>query len=119
MKRCSSFDPPVLKQQLFNIFIALPNITVQPSSTTIRKGELNVTAMFCEAVGVGPLHFQWEIYQTKINSWIEPSQRVMNITLPNLEFSSITEEDEGVYHCIITNDDGSIISDNATINIIS
>ena len=109
MKRCSSFDPPVLKQQLFNIFTALPNITVQPSSTTIRKGELNVTAMFCEAVGVGPLHFQSEIYQTKINSWTEPSHRVVNITSPNLALQKKMK----VFI------DGSIISDNATINIIS
>jgi len=29
----------------------------------------------------------------------------------------ITEEDEGVYHCIVTNDDGSIVSDNATITV--
>ena len=29
----------------------------------------------------------------------------------------ITEEDEGVYHCIVTNDDGSVVSDNATITV--
>ena len=27
------------------------------------------------------------------------------------------EEDEGVYHCVVTNDDGSVISDNATIRV--
>ena len=41
----------------------------------------------------------------------------MNITSPNLKFSVVTEKDEGVYHCIVTNDDGSVISDNATINV--
>ena len=41
----------------------------------------------------------------------------MNNTSPNLKFSEIKEEDEGVYHCIITNDDGNVISDNATIPV--
>ena len=34
---------------------------------------------------------------------------------PNLKFSNITEDDEGVYRCVVTNDEGSVISDNATI----
>jgi len=41
----------------------------------------------------------------------------VNITSPKLIFSVITEEDEGVYHCIATNDDGSVESDNATITV--
>ena len=41
----------------------------------------------------------------------------MNITSPDLKFSVISEEDEGVYRCVVTNDDGSIISDNATIHV--
>ena len=31
---------------------------MQPTSKSIRKGELNVIAMSCEAVGMGPVHFQ-------------------------------------------------------------
>ena len=27
------------------------------------------------------------------------------------------EEDQGMYHCIVTNDDGSIISDNVNITV--
>ena len=71
--------------------------------------------MFCDAIGAGPLYFQWERYEIENNTWTRPSYRAVNITSPNLEFSSITEEDEGIYHCVITNDDGSTISDNATI----
>ena len=41
----------------------------------------------------------------------------MNITSPNLTFSVIMEEDQGIYQCIVTNDDGSIISDNVSINV--
>ena len=27
------------------------------------------------------------------------------------------EEDEGIYHCVVTNPDGSVVSDNATITV--
>ena len=73
--------------------------------------------MSCKAVGMGPIYFQWERYHVINNSWIKPSHRVVNATSPNLEFSVIEEEDEGVYHCIITNDDGSVTSNNATISV--
>ena len=36
--------------------------------------------------------------------------RVVNITSSKLIFNVITEEDEGVYHCIATNHDGSLYS---------
>lgn len=71
--------------------------------------------MFCDAVGAEPLHFQWERYQIENNIWTEPSHRAVNVTSPNLGFSSITEEDEGIYHCVVTSNDGSTISDNATL----
>ena len=51
------------------------------------------------------------------NSWIRPSHRAISVTSPNLRFKIITEEDEGTYHCIVTNDDGDVISDNATVYV--
>ena len=96
---------------------ALPNITKQPVSMTINVRSLNITALCCSAIGVGPIYYQWEKYHLSNNSWIRPSHRAVSITSPNLNFSVITEEDEGVYHCIVTNDDGSVISDNATISV--
>ena len=71
--------------------------------------------MNCEANGY--VTIKWEKYQSSSNSWIRPSHRAMNITSPKLIFSVITEEDEGVYRCVATNDDGSVISDNATITV--
>ena len=73
--------------------------------------------MSCSAVGRGPIYYQWEKYNTFNNSWISPSHRVVNIASPDLKFSVIREEDEGVYRCIVTNDDGSVISDNATVHV--
>ena len=74
-------------------------------------------AMSCKAVGVTHLYFQWERYHLPDNSWIRPSHRAVNVTSPQLKFKFITEEDEGVYRCIVTSDDGSVISDNATIYV--
>ena len=99
------------------MYVALPHITTQPVSMTIKAGDLNVTTLSCAAIGMSPIYYQWEKYHSSNNSWINPSHRVVNITSPNLKFSAVTEEDEGVYHCIVTNDDGSVISNNATINV--
>ena len=86
---------------------------------TIREGDLNVTIVSCLAIGIGYIKYQWEKYHLLNNSWISPSHRAVNITSPSLTFIVITEEDEGVYRCVVTNTDGSliIISDNATIHV--
>ena len=78
---------------------------------------MNVTALSCSAVGMGPIYYQWEKYNTFNSSWISPSHRAMNIVSPDLKFDVIREEDEGVYRCIVTNDDGSVISDSATVHV--
>ena len=88
---------------------------MQPTSVTFKTGDLNVTAMSCRAIGIEPIHYQWERYHSLNDSWIEPSHRAVDITLPNLKFNVIIEEDEGLYRCIVTNDDGSVISDSATM----
>ena len=48
---------------------------------------------------------------------MSPSNRAENITSPNLTFTVITEEDEGLYRCIASNDDGNVFSDYANITI--
>ena len=99
------------------IVTALPNITTQPVSITIREGDLNVIAVSCLAIGIGSINYQWEKYHLFNNSWISPSHRAVNITSPSLTFSVITEEDEGVYRCVVTSNDGSVLSDNATVHV--
>ena len=98
-------------------FAALPNITTQPVPIALKTGDVNVIAMSCLAVGMGPIYYQWEKYNSFNNSWISPSHRVVNITSSDLKFSVIREEDEGVYRCNVTNDDGSVTSDNATVHV--
>jgi len=98
-------------------FSASPTITGSPKSSTVRAGSKNNNPLWCSATGMGPIHYQWEKYQPSNGNWIKPSNKAVNITSPKLIFSVITEEDEGVYHCIVTNDDGSVVSDNATITV--
>ena len=45
---------------------------------------MNVTAMSCSAVGMGPIYYQWENHNSLNNSWIGPSQRAVNITSPDV-----------------------------------
>ena len=67
--------------------------------------------------GLRPARAWFKKYNTFNNSWISPYHRAVNIASPDLQFSFIREEDEGVYRCIVTNDDGSVISDNATVHV--
>ena len=84
---------------------------------TVREGELNVIAVSCLAIGISSIHYRWEKYHLFNNSWISPSHRAVNIVSPNLIFSVIIEEDKGFYRCVVTNNDGSVISDNATVHV--
>ena len=92
---------------------------MHPVSIYIKEGDFNVNALSCSAIGIGPIYYRWEKYHLPNNSWISPSNRAMSssITTQNLKFSNITEEDEGDYRCVVTNDDGSVTSDNATIYV--
>ena len=102
---------------LFNkLFInaASPVINKQPESVVV--GEYNETFIECLAYGIGPIYYQWEKYWLSNDSWII-SPNGINITSPKLIFSAVTEENEGIYHCVAFNDDGAVISDNATITV--
>ena len=101
----------------FVCIVALPNVGTQPAHILLRAGNYTSNELSCFATGLGPIYYQWEKYHPYNNSWIRPSNRVMNVTLSKLIFSEITEEDEGIYHCVVTNDDGSVVSDNATITV--
>ena len=58
-------------------------------------------------------------YNSVNDNWIKPSHRAMNVASPDLVFNVITEEEEGIYCCIVTNIDGSISTNNATITVYS
>ena len=102
---------------MFHHVTARPIISAQPISLAIKVRDLNVIAVSCSAIGKGPIYYQWTKYNSFNNSWISPSRRAVNITSPELKFSVIREKDDGVYRCTVTNDDGSVLSDNATVHV--
>jgi len=97
--------------------LALPNITKQPTSSAVRVNSTLKTVTHCIAIGIDPLHYQWEKYLSSNDSWIRPSHRAVNIKSQKLTFSIITEGDEGIYRCVVSNNDGSVLSDNVTITV--
>ena len=100
-----------------NCCIALPHIVKQPLSVSVKVSNNSKGVLECLATGMGPIQYKWEKYQSSRNSWIRPSNRAVNIASPKLIFKVITEEDEGVYHCITTNHDGCVVSNSATITV--
>ena len=82
-----------------------------------KNNDRNVMVFKIVATGMGPISYHWEKYQSFSNSWIRPSSRAVSVISSKLIFSKITEEDEGTYHCIVTNDDGSVVSDNVTVTV--
>ena len=97
-------------------FSASPTIQVHPVSATFRENDTDQMAMYCIATGIGPIYYYWAKYESSSDTWVEPSHYA-NITSPNLTFSIITAEDEGIYRCVTTNDDGSVESNNATLRV--
>ena len=86
-------------------------------SAVLRAGDMNKVIVNCSASAMGPVYYQWQKLYSTNDSWVNPSHRAKNITSTNLEFYDITKEDEGIYHCVVTNDDGRVVSDNATITV--
>ena len=98
---------------------ASPIITLQPISRTFKSKKRNVLVFEIVATGhgVGQIEYTWQKYDSFSNSWIPVSDRAINDTSPTLNFSVITEEDQGMYHCVVSNYDGSVSSDNVTITV--
>ena len=90
---------------------------MHPISQTFKDKQKNISTLWIAATGVEPIYYQWQKYDSFSNRWISPSIRADDTTSPNLTFSIITEEDEGLYHCIASNDDGSVVSDQATVTV--
>ena len=96
-------------------YVAPLMISNQPKSVVVREND--GASLECSAYGIGPIFYEWEKYWSANDSWIMPLNDFINITSSKLIFDAITEEDEGIYHCVVFNDDGSVTSNNATITV--
>lgn len=80
-------------------------ITFQPSSASVQEHEpltLNVNAL-----GSGPIRYQWR----------KNGQPIPQATSEHLVLAAPTSQDSGHYDCIISNDEGSIISNIAVVEV--
>ena len=94
---------------------ALPVIIKQPISNKCKRNSNKPCELECYANGIGFIQYKWEKYQSSGNGWIRPSQRAVDITSPKLILSVTTEEDEGVYRCVVSNHDGSVVSKSVNV----
>ena len=90
-------------------------IEKHPKSVVVRLN--NKISVECLAYGIVSINYQWEKYCSFNNSWMVPSKKGINVTSPKLMFTTITEEDEGIYRCLVFNSDCNRVSDNATITV--
>ena len=86
-------------------------------SRVFKRNERDVLVFEIVATTIGNINYLWLKYDSYSDNWIPVSSRAVNDTLATLNFKVITEEDQGVYHCIVTNHDGSVTSDNVTITV--
>jgi len=97
------------------LLLATPVIVTHPKSVVSKEGGTKIS-LSCSAhdYRVGHVKYNWEKYHPSDDKWIRPSVRHSRA---KLIFSVITEQDEGVYRCIATNSDGSVVSGNGTITV--
>ncbi|MDD5139086.1 MAG: FG-GAP-like repeat-containing protein [Verrucomicrobiales bacterium] len=83
-----------------------PAITNQPTSVTNYVG--STVSFSVGATGTTPLSYQWKLNGTNI-----PGATGLTLMIPNVQFT-----DAGNYSVLITNIAGSVLSSNATLNVV-
>ena len=88
-------------------FIA-PTITVQPTDQTVTEGQ---TATFSiTAAGTAPLIYQWQ----------KDGEDIIDATDASYTTPATTMDDDGaVFTCTVTNDYGAVLSDSASLTVLT
>lgn len=90
-----------------------PTVTTHPSNQIVDKGQ---TASFSvSADGSDPLSYQW----LKNGSNLVNGGNISGATTATLQISNCWNGDEGGYRCSVSNDYGSVLSNPATLTVIS
>jgi Protein of unknown function (DUF1566)/Immunoglobulin domain len=83
-----------------------PVISTQPQSYSIPLG--GSVTFTVGAYGVAPLEYQWQKDQTDIGGAIAAEYTI----------DSVSESDEAAYRCLISNTEGDLTSDEATLTVL-
>ncbi|XP_065887834.1 roundabout homolog 2-like isoform X2 [Dysidea avara] len=95
-----------------------PKIIRQPSNITVRRRSYWGRSLTVAVTGKGPINYQWERYISHRNIWVKAEHNWMiGRTSPALKFRPAINSFEGFYRCIVSNDDGSVISNNAFVSV--
>lgn len=96
----------------------IPSITNQPvNATTCVNGD----AIFSvAATGTAPLTYQWQVFNGSIFVDLVNGGIYSNVTTPTLEISGVTVSLTGsIFHCVVSNIDGSVTSNDVTLTVNS
>ncbi|XP_065888297.1 roundabout homolog 2-like isoform X2 [Dysidea avara] len=95
-----------------------PKICKHPSNITVRADSYRERTLTVVAAGKGPINYQWEKYSSSDNSWIiHDYALIKGETSPKLKFKPARHVHEGIYRCTVSNDDGRVTSNNATVTV--
>jgi len=101
---------------MYIFILATPVIIKNPESVVTKENSEVFLECSAHDYGVGSIQFRWEKYQQSSNTWVTP-KRLNHTMSPKLLFNMIKEEDQGMYHCVAINTDGSVISKSANITV--
>ena len=88
-----------------------PTITIQPASVVITV-DTSVT-LNCEGTGLGSITYQWQNYNINGGQWMN----ISNSNTTELVVEKLEQSQQ--YRCVISDEDGSTTSDNATVTVLS
>jgi len=89
-----------------------PSITQHPTNQTVPFG--TDASFSVQASGAEPLSYQWK----KDNVDVADGGPYSGATTPTLAVTGATFDEEGVYHCVVTNSYGTVPSNPATLTVL-
>ena len=83
-------------------------VQITGNPVSVIAYENTAASLICEAEGSGPIMYQW----SKVNGEISDG-RTKGINTSVLTIYPVTEQDEGEYYCVVSNEgaDGKVSSD--------
>jgi len=94
--------------------MSAPSITLQPASQTVVRTNAITATFTVTAVGTSPLSYQWQVDS---GGGFSP---IINATAPTLTLNNINKTlDQYEYRCVVTNDEGTAISNAAVLTVFN
>lgn len=89
----------------------LPVITSQPVSVSVENGTY---ATFSVTATGSDLSYQWQYRRINETGWSDWTGKTTN----SIRFRGVATNNGNQYRCVVSNADGSVVSDPATLTVI-